>query len=108
MNNFLNFSIIVGLLLILFSSAMIFFPPRFGSFFYGVRTRWTMKSKMGWRSGQRKFAFSIMIIGAILTAIGFLKIEQLIKPFPIALMIIGLWVIAKYFVHKNLKKNFSI
>lgn len=108
MTTILNFSVIAGLLLVLFGSAMILFPPKFGSFFYGVRTKWTMKDKVVWKTGQRNFAFSIMIIGIILATTGFLKIGQLTNPFLIPLLVIALWVIAKYFVHKNLKNKFSI
>ena len=102
-----NLSVVIGLLLILFACAMIFFPPKFGSIFYGVRTKWTMKSKTLWVTGQRLFAYSILTIGLVISIIGFLHIDELIKPFPMVLIVIGLSTTAKYFVHKALENKFA-
>jgi len=107
MNLFKNLSVIVGLFLILYSCAMIFFPPKFDNMFYGVRTTWTLKNKMLWTTGQRLFAYSILIIGIILIILGVLHIDELIKPFPMVLIIICLSTITKYFVHQKLQSKGS-
>ncbi len=97
-----NFYTIIGLLLILLAVVMIFFPPKFGSFWYGVRTKVTMKNRIIWANGQRLFAYSILIIGLILPIFGILKIEGIIEPFPMVLLFICLWKLAEYFIHKYL------
>ncbi|MDB5198833.1 MAG: hypothetical protein JWO92_796 [Chitinophagaceae bacterium] len=108
MTLFKNFSVIIGLFLILYSIVLIVFPPTFGSYLYGVRTKVIMKNKTMWYEGQRLFAFSIGVIGIILSIIGFFKIDDRIQPFPIVIILIALWGLAKYFVHKNLIHKYSI
>ena len=100
---FENFYTIIGLFLILVGLTMIFFPPKFGSFLYGVRTKVTMKNKIIWATGQRLFAYSLLIIGLIVPLLGVLKIEVSIMPL---VLFIGLWKLAEYFIHKYLASKF--
>ena len=100
---FENFYTIIGLFLILVGFTMIFFPPRFGSFLYGVRTKVTVKNKIIWANGQRLFAYSYLLIGLIVPLLGVLKLEWGIKPF---LLFICLWKLAEYFIHKFLLNKF--
>jgi len=103
---FENLYTIIGLLLILLGVTMIFFPPKFGSFFYGVRTKVTMKNSIIWASAQKLFAYSLLTIGLVLPIFGVLKIEGVIEPFPMVLLFIGLWKLGEYFIHKYLVSKF--
>lgn len=107
MNLFNNFSVNGGLFLILSACVMLVFPPKFGNFFYGVRTKWTMINEVLWAAGQRLFAYSIMVIGIIVCIMGIFHIDEMIKPFPMVLILIGLSSFTRYFVHKNLENRVS-
>ena len=100
---FKNFYTIIGLFIIVIGVTMIFFPPKFGSFLYGVRTKVTMKNSINWATGQRLFAYSYLIIGLIVPLLGILKTEVGIKPF---LLFICLWKLAEYFINKFLIRKF--
>jgi uncharacterized membrane protein len=105
---FKDFSVIIGILLILYAIAVLFFPPTFGSYFYGIRTKLTMRNKMVWASGQRLFGFSFIGIGFVFSMIGILEIDDKIQRFPMVVLLIGLCSLAKYFVNKILVNKFSI
>ena len=105
---FKDFAVIIGILLILYALVILFFPPTFGSYFYGIRTKLTMKNKTIWASGQRLFGFSLIGIGFVFFIIGILKIDEKIQRFPMVIVLIGLWALAKYFVNKTLVNKFSI
>jgi uncharacterized membrane protein len=92
---FKDFSVIIGILLILYAIAVLFFPPTFGSYFYGIRTKLTMTNKMIWASGQRLFAFSLIGIGFVFSIIGVLKIDEKMQRFPMVIVLVGLWALAR-------------
>lgn len=102
-----NLYVIVGLSLILLAIVMLIFPPKFGNFFYGVRTKITMKNTTSWANGQKLFAYSILIFGVTFSIFSFLKIEGIIKPVPMFIFFIALWKLAEYLVHKSLANKFS-
>jgi uncharacterized membrane protein len=101
-----NAYFIISLFLILLALVMIFFPPKFGNFLYGVRTKLTMKNNTIWANGQRLFAYSFLAIGIIFSILNILKIDDIIKPFPMVLLLIGLWKLAAYFIQKYLVSKF--
>ncbi len=100
-----HIDILVGTFLILSAFCIFIFPPKFGNNFYGVTTNWTLKNKTLWVSGQKLFAMSIIIIGLIFFVIGNLKIHTEISSLPMFLILIALWTVSKYFVHKILQKK---
>jgi uncharacterized membrane protein len=102
----LNFSVVTGFLFILFALIMILVPPAFGNFLYGVSTKLTLKNETVWAAGQRLFAFWYVGIGVILIILGALKIEDNIQMFPMAILVIALWTLAKYSVHKILLNKY--
>ena len=107
MTIFKNFSFVSGLILILYAVVVIILPPKFGNYFYGIRTKLTIRNKIVWAAGQRLFAFSIIGIGFILLFVGIFKIDEKMQPFLLVLLLISLWVLAKYIVHKILLQNFK-
>ena len=102
-----NFSVLIGLLFLLFALIMILVPPQFGNYLYGVSTKLTLRNETVWFAGQKLFAFSYIGIGIILILLGALKIEDKIHVFPKAILVIALWIIAKYFVHRILLNRYS-
>ena len=99
---------LIGLFLIIIAICIFIFPPKFGNLFFGVNTKWTLKNETVWAAGQKLFAKSIIIIGVIFFAIGNLNMPEDIPPFSIVLLLIGLWTLAKYFVHKILERKFPL
>ena len=101
-----NIYFIVGLLFIAIAIFMIFFPPKFGSFFYGVRTKVTMKNNVIWAKGQKLFAFSFLAIGIIFSILSILNIDKIIKPFPMVILLICLYKFAEFLINKFLTNKF--
>jgi hypothetical protein len=106
MTIFTNFSVICGLLLVLYAVTIIIFPINYGSYL-GVRSKLTLKSKIIWKIAQKSFAFSLIGIGLILSIIGIFNIDDKIQRLPMAMIFIGLWILAKYFVNKYLVVRFT-
>lgn len=102
-HNYISF--ISGLIFILYSIAIILFPPKFGNIFYGFRTKWTMKNKVTWYDGQKLFAVSLIITGLIFSILGGLKIDDNIPPYAMFALLIILWTLSKFIVHKILAKK---
>src|SRR5258706_9429059 len=101
-----NIDIIGGLFLILFAILMLVFPPKFGNVYYGVTTKWTLKNENIWATGQTLFAISIAAIGLLFFAIGNFKLHETIPSFSMLILLIGLWGLSKYIVHKILEKKY--
>ena|SRR5258705_12211253 len=101
-----NIDIIGGLFLILFAILMFVFPPKFGNVYYGVTTKWTLKNEAIWATGQRLFGISIMIIGLLFFVLGNFKLHEDIPSFSMVILLIGLWGLSKYIVHKILDKKY--
>lgn len=101
-----NIETLVGLLLILTAICTYMFPPKFGNVFYGVTTKWTLKNETVWTAGQKLFAISTFIIGLIFLVIGLLHIRKDFPSFSLVLLLIGLWSLTKYFVHKILENKY--
>ena len=101
-----NFYVIIGLCLMLLGIVMLIFPPKFGSFLYGVRTKVTMKNNTTWVRGQKLFAYSILVFGLIFSIFSVIRVEGIIKPGPMVLFFIGLWKLTEYFVHRYLAHQF--
>ena len=101
-----NIDILVGVFLILCSLSIFIIPPKYGNVYYGVTTKLTLKNEKVWAAGQKLFAISIFAIGLIFIVIGNLSIRNDIPSFSKVLLLIGLWGISKYFVHKILEKKF--
>ena len=106
MEIFKNIYFIIGQFFIAIAIAMIFFPPKFGNFLYGVRTKVTMKNSIVWADGQKLFAFSFLAIGIIFSTLSILNLDKVIKPFPMVLLLICLWKFAQFLIHKFLIKKF--
>ena len=99
-------SIFSGLLLIISAAAILLFPPKFGNFFYGIRTSHTMKNTASWYAGQKIFAFAIFITGIIFFLLGILKIDDNIPPVAMLGLLFTMWFISKFIVHKILVARF--
>jgi uncharacterized membrane protein len=69
-----NIDSLVGIFLI--AICIFIFPPKFGSTFYGVTTKWTLKNETIWAVGQKLFAISIIIIGLIFFVIGNFNLRE--------------------------------
>ena len=102
-----NIDILVGVFLLLISICTFVFPPKFGNAFYGVTTKWTIKNETIWVAGQKLFAISILIIGLVFLLIGIFKLRTDIPSFLMILLLIRLWSLSKYFVHKILERKYS-
>ena len=101
-----NIDILIGIFLIIFSICTFIFPPRFGNIFYGITTKWTLKNETIWAAGQKLFAISIIIIGLIFFVVGNFKLREGVPSFSMVLLLIGLWSLSKYFVHKILERKY--
>ena len=101
-----NIYFVVGVLFILIALIMIFFPPKFGNYLYGVRTKLTMKNSAIWANAQRLFAYSFLAIGIIFSTLRIFNLDEIIKPFPMVLLLICLWKLAEYFIQRHLVSNF--
>ena len=101
-----NIYFIIGLFFILIALVMIFFPPKFGNYLYGVRTKLTMKNSTIWANAQRLFAYSFLAIGIIFSTLSIFKLDEIIKPFPMVLLLICIWKLAEYFIQKYLVSKF--
>jgi uncharacterized membrane protein len=102
----MNIEIITGIFLMLSATFTSIFPPKFGNIYYGVTTRWTLKNETVWAYGQKLFAISMSVIGLIFFIVGELKLRETILPFSTVLLLIGLWALSKYFVHKILERKY--
>ncbi len=107
MEIFKNIYFFIGLFFILIAIVMIFFPPKFGNFLYGVRTKVTMRNNIIWAKGQKLFAFSFLAIGIIFSTLSIFNLDEIIKPFPMVLLLICLWKFAEFFIHKFLVRYFQ-
>jgi uncharacterized membrane protein len=101
-----NIDLLGGLFLIFFAILILVFPPKFGNIFYGVTTKWTLKNETIWATGQKLFAISMIIIGLLFFAIGNFKQDEDIPSFSMVILLIGLWGLSKYIVHKILEKKY--
>ncbi len=101
-----NIDILIGLFLFLFAICTFVFPPKFGNVFYGVTTKWALKNETIWAAGQKLFGISIFIIGLVFLLIGTLKLRTDIPSFSMVLLLVGLWSLSKYFVHKILERKY--
>jgi uncharacterized membrane protein len=101
-----NIDILVSIFLITFSICTFIFPPKFGNSFYGITTKWTLKNETVWAAGQKLFAISIIIIGLIFFVISNFNIREDFPSFSMVLLLIGLWSLSKYFVHKILERKY--
>ncbi len=101
-----NIDILIGAFLLLISICTFVFPPKFGNVFYGVTTKWMLKNETIWAAGQKLFAISILIIGLVFLVIGILKLRTDIPSFAMVLLLIVLWSLSKYFVHKILERKY--
>ena len=101
------FTFAAGLLLIIYSLIILVLPPKFGNIFYGVRTIWTLKSNAIWAKGQRLFAIAIMLIGVIFSFLGSFKLPDQIPNNVMFLLLIALWTLSKYIIHKILSNKYT-
>ena len=85
---------------------MFIFPPKFGNVFYGASTKWTLKNETVWAAGQKLFAIAIIIMGVIFFVVGNLKLREALPSFSSVFLLIGLWILSKYFVHKILERKY--
>ena len=86
----------------LYAVLIFILPPKFKNIWYGVNTRVTEKNKIIWTAGQRLFSYAIFGMGIILTICSFLQIVD--KP-DFVLLLIVLWGLSKFIVHKILEKT---
>jgi len=101
-----NCYIMIGLFLMIVAIFILIFPPNFRNLFFGINTKWTQKNETVWDAGQKLFAKSIIIIGLIFFVIGSINIGEYLPSFSIVLLLIGLWNISKYIVHKILERKY--
>ena len=101
-----NCNILIGIFLIIVGICTFIFPPKFGNTFYGAITKWTIKNETVWAAGQKLFAISIIIIGLIFFVISNFNIREDLPSFSMVLLLIGLWNLSKYFVHKILERKY--
>lgn len=100
------FALCIGLMLIIYSIVILVFPPKFDNWFYGVRTSFTLKNPTIWAEGQKYFGISILGIGFIFSILGSFNIPNLIPNVAMVVVIIVLWGLSKFIVHKILLKKF--
>ncbi len=100
-----NIYIYIGLVFILYSIAVFIFPPKFGSVFYGITTKWTIKNEAVWALGQKLFAVSFFVIGIVMGAIGNSKLLEEMG-FTNIILFIALTKLSKYFVHRILSNKY--
>jgi uncharacterized membrane protein len=101
-----NCNILIGIFLIIVGICTFIFPPKFGNPFYGIITKLTLKNQTVWAAGQKLFAISIIIIGLIFFVISNFNIREDLPSFSMILLLIGLWSLSKYFVHKILERKY--
>src|SRR6187549_4050922 len=101
-----NCNILIGIFLFIVGIFTFIFPPKFGNPFYGAITKWTIKNETVWAAGQKLFAISIIIIGLIFFVISNLNIREDLPSFSMVLLLIGLWNLSRYFVHKILERKY--
>ena len=106
MEIFNNFTFVIGLIMILYSIIMYSFPPAYGNYWYGITTKVTMENNNTWATAQRLFACALFIIGFVFSVLGYLKLEEKIHPFPMVILFIGLWGLAKKVIHKKLENKY--
>jgi len=102
----MNIEIFIGIFLILLATCNFIFPPKFGNVYYGVTTKWTIKNETIWFAGQKLFAIAMIIIGLIIFIVGELRLRGDVLSFSTVLLLIGLWSLSKYFVHKILERKY--
>lgn len=109
MTSFHNFiDIGVGLFSVLFSLIILIFPPKFGSDFYGITTKQTLRDKTTWAAGQKLFALSLIAIGVLFILIGNTNLRDTIPAFAKFALLIGLWISSKYIVNKIIETKYPI
>ena len=98
----------IGLLLILLSIIILVFPPKFGNQFYGVCTPLTLKNAAIWTYGQKLFSISILCIGFIFCILGSFGIPNKIPDVAMFGILVALWTLSKFIVHRILSLKFSL
>ena len=101
-----HYDSVVGLFLVIAGILVFIFPPKFGNPFFGMLTKKTLKNETVWVAGQKLFATSIMIIGLIFFILGNLDVRENLPSFSMVLLLIALWSLSKYIVHKILERKF--
>ena len=101
-----NCNVLIGIFMVIVGIFTFIFPPKFGNPFYGVITKWTRKNETIWADGQKLFAISIIIIGLIFFVMSNFNIPEDMPSFSMVLLLIGLWNLSKYFVHKILERKY--
>jgi uncharacterized membrane protein len=101
-----NCDTLIGLFLIIVGICTFIFPPKFANPFYGIITRWTLKNETVWAAGQKFFAKSIIIIGLIFFIISNFNLREDLPSFSMVLLLIVLWNLSKYLVHKILERKY--
>ena len=102
----MNIETFIGLFLILSATCIFIFPPKFGNIFYGASTKWTLKNETVWAPGQKLFAIAVIIMGLVFLGISNIKPGEAIPSFSMVLLLIVLWNLSKYFVHKILERKY--
>ena len=102
----MNIEIVIGIFLMLSATCNFIFPPKYGNVYIGVTTKWTLKNETVWAAGQKLFATSMSIMGLIFFIVGELRLRETILPFSTILLLIGLWTLSKYVVHKILERKY--
>ena len=103
-----NIDILIGVLFLLISMSIFLFPPKFGNTFYGISTKWTLKNETIWTYGQKLFAISILIISFVFIIIGILQLRENIPSYLMVFLLIGLWTLSKFIVHKILERKYPL
>jgi uncharacterized membrane protein len=107
MNAYVNALTISGAAVMTFAILAAIFPPKFGSYFWEGRTKWTMKNELIWQHGQKLFSIANFIIGLIFLLIGFLVIPTKMQYGLLVILTIALWSLAKRVVDYFLSKKYS-
>lgn len=101
-----NTETLIGLFLVLTSIIINIFPPKFGNPFYGITTKMTVKNETVWATGQKLFAASTFLMGVVFLLIGLFNLFNDFPPFSIILLLVALWNLSKYFIHKILESKY--
>ena len=94
-----------GLLLIVYSCFLYFYPPSFRNFWYGIHTRMTESNSQLWSVGQKIFSYLIFTMGVGLTVCAATKIVSQNHTFELILIALVLWKFLKFVVNRGLEKR---
>ena len=93
-----------GLLVLVIGYMMLLWPPKRINWFYGFRTKYSMRNRQTWRKGN--LYYTKMIMGTGLMSIAIALACYYLLPFPVSLIIVVGFMIVMFMLSIQLTNDY--